>query len=366
MVDTLHLLISEFTVTRGGHFSIVKYPVPGGQMGDESNQPVLFRCEDGTMVTGRKAYHNGRLFQLTVSRTKAGKVRAIIHLSVPKVYCGGLNNLKAIASREQFIECVDKIRSALGGIGFRCDLYSARLLEVHIFRDAYLNQSYSDYQYVLNRVEVRGLTRRIEHETTYYWHNTQEEICVYWKSKEVTEKNYRKVVLLDILRFEYRLQKLEKVVQVLGMETVKDLMVGWDKLPVTFDSVCQRVLSGYEPFEMAGSIGELAELEDQLSNCRKQGGRFWMREYLAEIGLRSLVEGYSAKTVEETVKRVAGPTQAYRVCKQIEKLRKTPASTRVASDVGTKGSDLCTELLNKLILEGKDLEERQFWDLLES
>ena len=195
MIDTLHLQIPKFSVVRPGSFRVKKCRAKAGGS-DETEQPFLFKAEDGTVVRGEKAYLNKRAcqcpFSLEIRRIKrTGIVCAIPQFSAPKLYSRDGINRHTLVTVEEFEESLARLHGQLKKVGFRCDLddiRSAPLLQVDLFRDIDLHLPYPTYVELLELLDAGSPTmkRRLSHKTTYYWGSNKQErqIVVYWKSKQ--------------------------------------------------------------------------------------------------------------------------------------------------------------------------------------
>jgi hypothetical protein len=105
------------------------------------------------------------------------------------------------------------------------------------------------------------------------------------------------------------------------------------------------------------------DLESQFRNFKESGGRNWMEATLRFLGAGYLLKAVGKDASVDAVLKVAGSTQVSRLSDRLEDAeRRMGKRQRMQSSYPL--SQLYTELRDKLILEGKDLEERQFWDQL--
>ena len=312
------------------------------------------------------------MFQLTISRSNSGQLRGIIHLSVPKVYSGGLTNRNTIVFLEQFNESLGKLCVALLEIGFECDLQVASLLRVDIFRDIDLQYPYAEYIPVIERLRVPHLPWwQDKTGSSQYWGRKGQphQLTCYCKSKKEKEdywKEYGRHIEFfgDILRCEYRMLKPDKIRQVLGMETVRNLMDGWDKLPSVFNDVLRETLYRYDPSEFEACRTSVIDADEIFRIYRESGDRNWLLYLRRSCGDILLADLLGSKAYEDAVRGYAGYKQKGIVSKQLEEAERLLGRRLRGRKSGKEAASLYTELRDKLILEGKDLEDRQFFDFM--
>lgn len=376
MIDTVKLFITKFEIETPEGFVVntnAQIGAEGYAPHPSSRQPLLFRCLNGKEVRGIKAFCNvggPTPFQLTIERQWSKPERTItrIEFSVPKFFAIDGKNRNAVVSVQEFRDGLAGVEKGLGAIGFRCNLASAWLSRVDLFRDIWLDRPYTDYLPLLDLIRIPGLTKRVYRETSFYWNNSQEEFHVYWKSKQLGDEEDPKVrdsrlrLFGSVLRFEYRLQRADKVRGVLGVTTLSELVKRWSELPAFFNQACLRAFLSTTP-QRSTRETDLDDFETELRACQKTN-RFWIRKSLARIGLRSLVTAVGSDFVEDVILRVGGWSELNRIRNDISEVRAREKPGTGSVEARADLELLRNELMTKLILEGDALRDRLLVDSL--
>lgn len=350
MIDTCRLWLTDYTIQPNAELTVQPSAYVVGS-GEAIAERVLWRDSAERVVSGAKAYLNTPRFNLTLAPPdmKTGDLfgpapsLAMLSFSMPKVYGGGSNF--APVSKVQAAEVIAKVQDELHEHGVFTELKEAVLSRLDLFKNVETREPFACYAPLFEAMEAKRLHKR-DYGTTYLWHNTQREYCVYDKRQELAQAGVSTKSLPDnVIRFEWRLLKGAKLRQALGMNSVSDMLSRYGELNARYRSGMTEELFRYQPAAVEAWSG--VELEADMRYFMEQYGRNWLDRYLEAVGASWLVERADIKTVCEVVKRVTGDRQkSSRLAKKLQQYKLDLTLRREAPPVTLRS--LYDELKRKL------------------
>lgn len=330
MLDTLKLSLSSFSVKPENKLMIqpASYLESTGRAVGE--YPLYYGSRG--MVYGSKAYLNSTTFNFDIKPVN-NKIYALLHFSVPKVHNGdnyysvGLGGTQAVLS---------KVQEELLEAGIETDIEQASLSRVDTFNTLITEEPFDSYSPIFSILKASRQQRR-EYGSTFLWHNTQQELCIYDKNKEAEIRGVAPGAYpAQSMRFEYRLLNKRKIEAIYGFSTVRELPARWSFMREQYSRVWKKLFSlEVGEFEVLAS----KQVEAELRYFREHYGRQYLDTYLKAVGA-SL---FSTRASIEVLKLALSSLESDRVTvwrkvKQVEELssrlellREEPASNKTLS-----------------------------------
>ncbi len=301
MIDTIHLQITDFSVSDGAPLEIQ----PGfvhGETGEHMGEFPLWVGDDGEWVRARSARLNTEQFSVDIKALGSG---ASCFVNIPSVAqcCDGGLGLVAVG-RCQAISFFDDLGRQLSDMGIHVDLGSAGITRLDTFRDVETEFPFAAYRPVLEHLQPNRTKCKSDYGSTFYWGNKQQQITVYDKKAQLQARGANVGGLPDhLMRFELRFTKKKKIrAQLGGIDTLGDLLDQFDILPEVFNRTMGEQLFRHPvPDRPCAS-----SLVDELEFYRQTGGRNWQQRYLADQGLLRRHEQGGLRAFEEALVEVTG------------------------------------------------------------
>lgn len=315
MIDTLHLTLDDYEIRPRAKLRVQPAPLDV-ETGEQLPACVLWSTRGGGGVEGVKAYHNGEAMNVSIAPCgragadesapmlrlvgSAPSVNCYVNFSLPK-RCAG-NNYEAVGLEESR-EAVRGVERELKEIGIRTNIERARVSRLDAFRNVITDEPFIAYQRVFGVCQAKRMQKR-DYGTTFLWHNTQQETCVYDKLAEMAA---RKVDVLQFpantMRFEHRLLNGRKVRDALGgVRTIGDLWEGYERVAAMFEKAMRSNLFRFTTEEIEIETGnELARL---MQLFYQRGRRYWFDDFLRAYGLATLLERADVETILGAAEKV--------------------------------------------------------------
>jgi hypothetical protein len=290
MLDTLKLSLTDYEISPDANLDVQPSTLNFATGEVRGNFP-LFRRGVG-FVQGAKAFHNADDFNVSVQPFSPSQPQSIgcqVQFSVPKLANGSNYEPADFAATEAALVTIE---CELASIGITTNIKTARLSRLDACRSVRTSEPYQAYAPVLARLQGQRVAKR-DYGTTFLWHNTVQEVCVYDKREEMKrrKKNLARVPR-NVVRFEHRLLKARKVRDVLGFGTAGDLLQGFDQVAVGYKAAMEKQLFRDSPKEIA--ISTAADFEAQLTVLigdlgNRQNRPNFVDCYVRAVGFRQLV-----------------------------------------------------------------------------
>lgn len=315
MIDSLKIELVDFRVSRDAGVTVQPSPFVVGS-GELLGNHALWVDDAGEVVEGNRGFLNTEHFNLTFSMV-GQRVRGFLQTSIPKVYSG--NNYFSVG-RDGSRAVMKKLEGELREAGVHTNIEGARVSRLDAFRNVVADEPFRAYAPVLQLLEGKRQQRR-EYGTTFLWHNTQQEVCVYDKLEEMRNHEIDTTPFpKNTIRFEHRLLNARKVSDTLGVTTLADLWEGYDAVEQHYLRTMEGQLFRYEPGEVEVLCAN--QLREELKRFRGVYGRQFRARFLKTYGLKYLLQLADMKTIREAFCEVQGNRMARRrIEKELEGIR---------------------------------------------
>lgn len=344
MIDTIKLFIEDFTVKPDSKIVIQPSPYILGSGELTSDHPLIE--SEGVSVGGAKAYLNTDRFNLTIR----DKSKAFLQCSLPKVIAADNYKPLSKAEAEQAITSVGK---DLWSSGFHTDINKSNISRIDTFRNVLTEEPYQQYADLFRVLRGKRKLKR-DYGSTFLWHNTQEQLCVYDKLAEMRiRKKDTKDYPENTMRFEHRLLNKRKAKNVLGFSAVEAIPDNWQVIKDKTIEAWKRDLFSFtvDDIEVLAS-GEVEDLVRHFSNKNER----YLSNFYKYYGALQLSKMISPETFGLVIGRVEAETQrsetaqrlrVYRAIKRQSEMSRTLAMI-LPDRTGKKLSDLYSELRYKV------------------
>ena len=237
MIDTLKILLADSIISSKNKFIVMPSPIELNT-GLLINDWFLFIDSQKKQYYGQKAYYNDEKIQVTILNKYAlisekdkdltldkndndeGNTKIILQLSLPKFFNG--NNFKA-TNLYDLKKNLLKIQKYLTTIGLYTNILDANLSRLDTFLNIPVKHSFKSYNSILSNLRLSRLKNFEYAGTTFLYRNTQHQICIYDKIKELENQNINLDIKGNFVRIENRLLKKRKIMDSIGYYKVKDL-----------------------------------------------------------------------------------------------------------------------------------------------
>ena len=296
-VDTLHLHCKQWKVLPSAQIEVQPAPFEVG-----TGKPIEERpdCELFNGVRGVKAFANRPLWNLTI-RPYRGTVNAFVALSVPKVHTGGRNNYSPVPP-EGYSAVLGLVESELFAAGFDCDIQSANLSRVDVFRNIATTEPFEAYGQVFGLMNAKRMHLR-QFGSTFLWANKQHALTTYNKREELEAAGVSiEGVPANAVRFEYRVLTGRKCEAAIPFRTAGELLGGLDVLGALYRNAWASQAFALEVADVESYAKEQALQEMRF--YRAQFGRMWVAKHLHAMGALQVHRTIGAKRYGELVREV--------------------------------------------------------------
>jgi hypothetical protein len=346
VLDTLKLSLGDYEIGDGALLD-VQPSTFSAATGEAKADFPLWRAS-GRAVIGSKAFYNADDFNVSVQPRSAAEPMSIgcyVQFSVPKVATG--SNYQA-ADYNATKTALKSIQRELSSIGIKTNLKTATLSRLDACKTVSTAHDYRAYHAVLCGLRGARVGKR-DYGTTYLWHNTLQEVCVYDKIEEMKRKKHPVTGLpKNSIRFEHRMLKARKIRDVTGLATVNDLLSGYEQVRAGYVASMKKQLFNNSPDDIRVLTSE--GIAGELRLHKASGVRNWCHEYLITQALARVAGDYDAliAAVEEVSDN---RMMALRLRKQLDKAHINALEARDSVVSGHTLGELYRELEREVIGE---------------
>jgi hypothetical protein len=292
MLDTLKLSLTDFEIAGNACLDVMQGSV-NASTGEQKGQFPLWHNGQNHVV-GSKAFYNADDYNVTVQPVRDDEPMSIgcyVQFSVPKV-ANGSNYQPADFTATK--NALKTIHSELKRIGIKTNLKTAALSRVDSCKTIVTSEPYAAYHRVLLSVTGTDLSiKRRDYGSTFLWHNTQQQICVYDKIKEMkARKHSTRGLPPNSIRFEHRMLKARKIRDAIGLANVKDLLGGFEQIEMGYNKAMRKRLFHYSVAEVEAVTSR--SLAEQLIHLRDSGSRYFLRDFLTALGAAEMAGNMEA------------------------------------------------------------------------
>lgn len=344
MLDTLKLSLTEYSVSSDAQFQVQ----PGlldNATGELVGNNRLWSA-GGRTVTGSRAWHNGENFNITIKpnpHAPCAQPLCLVQFSVPKVATG--TNFRAVDAAGT-TRALAQAQKYLRDIGIKTKLASAAVSRLDAFRNAECSEPFAAYHPVLATLQGQRMRRR-DYGRTLLWENTLSELCAYDKLEEmVRNKHSIEGLKRNVLRFEARALKMQKVRAWLGIENAGQLPDALPHIEQQYREMMRKQLFKGE-VSHASKLTQ-GQVREQLEAAKEHCGREWFEKYLLAVAYNAL--GGDVEAVKAALLEVAGTRQAARkMTKKLEEAHLDAVATSIQGSSRRPLGELYTELREKVL-----------------
>ncbi len=344
MIDTLRISLNETHITDSADLTVI----PGSvefSTGLQS-ESELFVTDSGKIITGKKAYLNTDLYNLTIlpkhtvssdfelnraikyinNRTGftdhliikenvnfRSNSRIYLQTSLPKVnnYIKGSGdyNLNPVAATE-IPGLIKFIYKDLTARGITTDFDGSEISRLDIFNNIQTDLSYNEYSPIFNQLEFSRKRNINFGGETFLYYNKSGELCVYDKTKEMELKNVKAPD--NIMRFEYRnlnkrsyfnRYKTSSLQSILNYPEMKKELINLGNM--IFDK---------KKFE----LNKLDPNSIRLILLQKKAlSRFWLRDFFYNEGINFVLENIDKNILLDILKDLLTKDKFYKIKREI-------------------------------------------------
>jgi hypothetical protein len=346
MLDTLKLSLMDYEITPDAVLDVQPsvYCAATGQ--GPGGFPLWMRS--GRPVVGTRAFYNADEFNVTVQPLSASEPVSIgcyVQFSVPKV-ANGSNYQPADFNATK--TALKRIERELAGIGIKTNLKTATLSRLDSCRTVSTAHEYRAYQPILCGLRGARVAKR-DYGTTYLWHNTLQEVCVYDKIEEMKRKKHSVSGLpANSIRFEHRMLKARKIRDVTGLATVSDMLSGYEQIKAGYVDAMRKQLFKRSVSEV--SVVTEGQIIAQLEDFKSTGKRYYVREFLIAMAVGQMENDFDA--LVSAVEKVCGNRMtALRLRNQLDQARMDALALRASAGCSQTLGELYRELERKVVGE---------------
>jgi hypothetical protein len=348
--DSIYLTLTDQQVLSGCSLQ-VRQPVFTAGTGEAEASYPLFAV-DGRRIEGRSAFYydqdRGVFVDVEPSSFDPGRVNFKVHFSVPRIASGGHNYHGTDHRGTQ--QAMSDVESYLRNeVGIATDIKASRLSRLDSFINVEAENSFASYRPILSMLKGARMEER-EYPDGFLWKNTQWQVAVYSKCAEMLAKKQKPTgVPKNAIRFERRMLNSRKIKTASGLETVKDLLDGFDVLRPDFDKAMRTALFKTQPKSTPALTVE--EAEAGMLHFKDQGGQ-WMEGWLRAFAMSQIADIADIRIVTQAVENVAGNRMAStRMRRKLEQLHLDVSMLKTVSPGRQTLGDLYFELRTKVLNE---------------
>ncbi len=345
---------------------VLEQPKINGRTGETQHVLNLWPDGRGGYKQGTRAYYDGdasldfKMGPLGVGRDDPTAVGAWVEFSVPRRVNG--HNFDATDAKGT-IEALRGVEQQLDDIGIKTDLSTAIINRADIKHTVETEEPFLCYSTIFNLIEMSRMPV-LDFGTTFRWANGQQQVTAYDKVVEMKAKAIKAARKAKVepkflpysgnwVNFEQRLLKPRKVERVLGLQTVGQLLDGYERLGQAYRETMGKYLFGRTVEDVEGASQR--NLETEMERFKAKYKRQWLQHYLQFKGLESIVKVNRPEIVAAAVANVAGSStkeekqKILRLKKQLQDARWELAELQPAAPSIRTLSDLYRELQEKVL-----------------
>lgn len=334
-VDTLKLRLKDCEIIRDANIRVDPATIDY-RTGLPINERSLFIDPSGNIVTGDKAYCNTPEFNFDMTHKGI-----YIQFSAPKVHSGGINNLLAPNSSNDFKATIERVENEMYNNGIKANLFNGFLSRVDLFKMIESDYQYSNYAGVYgNLLPSRKRLLDLGYDSFLYT-NGQGQICFYDKHKEMIDKhNTAFNCPNNSHRHEIRFTSARSNRANLKIDTCSKLVEVYEELPERISKELSKVFK-WKPEQFKTGLNE--EFVNDLLVYQDKHGRNSLQRYCSDNGIIRKIDENGKEAFLEGIGRVHGK-QAKSV------MRKRIAEIEIESRFADKSAvDLYSEIRSKAI-----------------
>ena len=285
MIDTITIMTKKTIVGQSNGLTI-EYNNPS------ENRHIVITYDDGDVkynIDNVYLNHEG-IYNLDYWRDIT-----FVTFSPAKVLSKDSINYPVITSPEQLEDAFNVVWETTEQEGIYLPDYtssSVKICKLHITRDIILDNPFEDYLPCLDTL-ISPYKKSNTFETTRYWQNKQNAICIYDKTEQLNDVHNYFDIPDNTIRVEYRLEKARKVKGLLGTNTASYILNNWYLLEEVFTKEMTRL---YEP---AVYINDCL---DDTEYFKETYGKKYMNEYIKWLGMIELYQKVGIEGVKSMYK----------------------------------------------------------------
>ncbi len=228
-IDKVTLFLPVSDVVIEPHFPAKIHNTENAATGRMTSVQYLFHNGE-RHIAGQRATYNTDDFQVTIAPDRGGGSPNCLIQWSGRAFEG---SNEVPLDRERFEVVASRVKNDLADVGLKADLNTARLVRADIARNVELGHPVAAYTPVFGALQGRkSMNKQDFGGTGFLLGNTQRQVAFYDKGAEMHSKGLElDECPINTLRPEARLMKGRVVRDSLGVETLPDLLRGWDKIP---------------------------------------------------------------------------------------------------------------------------------------
>jgi len=296
MIDTIKLFIEDYSIKDDANL-IVQPASIDYKTGKEINSYSLIVKENNTSISGSKAYLNTDFFNFTIKpigKSENKSVAAFLQFSIPKIYNGSSNYYPVSSSNARAV--IQRVEKELQSNGVFTDLSQAKLSRVDLFKNVISEYDFLSYIALFRLLKASRQEQRI-YGTSLLWHNSQHEISVYDKLKEMRNRN----LIVDLypsntIRFEYRLLRSKKVKNIIGANKLIDLLDSYNLLEDVYQKALKKTIFSHSVSDVETMVN--IQLKEELNLYKNTCGVRWFNSFLKSKGIETLLKHHDLDSLD--------------------------------------------------------------------
>jgi len=322
MIDKSVVSIEDFEIRENA--KLILQPANFNiETGEELGNFNLFDINGNTQYA-KKAFHNSKYFNVDITH-RHDKTVLSVSFSPTKVY-NQKDNFNEI-TKDQTKQAYEYVQNELTDAGIMCNLESGNLSRIDLFHNAELDYKFNLYEPLLSVMKCKRKMNKTDFGGTgYLFRNTQQETAIYDKVQEQKDKiikeirfehrqkygtpakvKHIKTELTDrlkqypqnVARFEQRLLNKNKIVNVLSISKLEETINNYDLLTDYYKASMENGLFKHTFDEIKVLTAESLTIGiNYYYNLYKRG---WFEKYLAENGLKTLLNFCDVQTLLDAV-----------------------------------------------------------------
>ena len=322
MIDKIEVSITDFEVKPD-----TKLELQQGNLdlstGEIKGNFYLFDM-NGDQIHGKKAFYNNDHYNVDVKYFRDTSYLKV-SFSPTKVFHRKDNFLPI--TKDQTKEAYKYIESELKEVGIGCNLYESPMTRIDLFNNANLDHKFRHYEHLFSVLNCkRKLDKTDFGGTGYLYKNSQQETAIYDKVIEQESKLIKTVrseyknkygipakaeyvksevkkrlgeYPSNVGRFEQRLKTKDKIESIFRFSQLKETINKYDDLQDYYRTTMKEGLFKHSFDEVKVLTAE--SLTGGIEYYYNRYKRGWFEKYLAENGLKSLLNVCDVDTILEAV-----------------------------------------------------------------
>ncbi len=354
MVDTVKILLTDYDPKHAKlQIQPARYDSLTGAARDEHD---LWEGPKG-VVRGQYAMGNDGDFNVNIHPTPEWlpgmePTQCSCNWEVPKLVNG--HNFHP-CTKEQIQKSFKEAEYRLRVRGIKTNIETAKFTRLDAFKNIETSEPYENYVPVLQLFKPSRMDDK-EEPDGFRFSNGQHQICVYDKIEQMRKKKMEiKGLPSNVVRFEHRLIKSDKIRKGLDFDSVKDLMANLDQLKQHYERNLGKLLFKYDASDVQVMV--TSEIEHDMRWFKARYNRNWFQRYMMTVGLHSLLKMVEPDVLIDVVQRVSEDrSKASRLRSEIGNLQFQIKSLSIGASSNRTVGSLYNELKNKVCPSQRELE----------